>query len=305
MKMINKDFIVSEQDIASFQDRGFLLLKKFFNEDMIAYLQRRTSEQIAAPTDKYQSGFNRLAFDMFEGDQQIDDLLQDPTYRKTVLALTKRNLLFTQSIGFELKKNTSAGFPWHIGTQSFGYHRAEDFGCTIWTPLAPIDTSKQRSGMAYTPKNIISGEFMYNNVDPAVFDCLEKRANSGQKVEMAEFMELRDGPLNAVAMKTLLDYFCVEDDFELGDALIFDKYVIHRSVMLEVGPLELRAAFVMRFVCETSQYDYKRAHSLEIPRKYFGYAGPTKFHLEVCESDGDLIKNSPLFPDREKRLIAA
>lgn len=303
--MINRNFVVTEQDVASFEKRGFWLLKNFFTKDMIAYLQRRTSEQISAPTDKYQSGFNRLAFDMFEGDEEINKLLKNETYRKTILSLTKRNLLFTQSIGFELKKNTSAGFPWHIGTQSFGYHRAEDFGCTIWTPLAPIDTTKQRGGMAYVPKDVISGEFMYHNVDPAVFDCLEKRANSGEKVEMAEYMELRDGPLNAQAMKTLLDYFGVEDNFELGDALIFDKYVIHRSVMLEDGPLEVRAAFVMRFVCETSQYDYKRAHNLEIPRKYFGYAGPTKFHLEVCENDGDLIRNSPLFPDREKRMVAA
>lgn len=303
--MINRNFVVTEQDVASFEKRGFLLLKNLFAKDMIAYLQRRTSEQISAPTDKYQSGFNRLAFDMFEGDEEINKLLKNETYRKTILSLTKRNLLFTQSIGFELKKNASAGFPWHIGTQSFGYHRAEDFGCTIWTPLAPIDTTKQRGGMAYVPKEVISGEFMYHNVDPAVFDCLEKRANSGEKVEMAEYMELRDGPLNAQAMKTLLDYFGVEDNFELGDALIFDKYVIHRSVMLEDGPLEVRAAFVMRFVCETSQYDYKRAHNLEIPRKYFGYAGPTKFHLEVCEKDGDLIRNSPLFPDREKRMVAA
>ncbi|MDR3439473.1 hypothetical protein [Telmatospirillum sp.] len=96
----------------------------------------------------------RLAFDMYEGDQQIDGLIKDLTFQKTLLALTTRNLLFTQSIGFELKKNTSAGFPWHIGSQSFGYHRAEDFGCTIWTPLAPIDTRKQRGGMAYVPKDI-------------------------------------------------------------------------------------------------------------------------------------------------------
>lgn len=303
MEMINKNFTVTKQDINNFERRGFLLLKNFFTKDMIEYLQKRTSEQISAPTDKYQSGFNRLAFDMFEGDEQIEKLLKDPIYRKTLISLTKRNLFFAQSIGFELKKNTSAGFPWHIGTQSFGYHRASDFGCTIWTPLAPIDTSKQRGGMAYAPKDIISGAFMYDNVDPAVFDCLEKRANAGQKVELSEFMELRDGPLNATAMKTLLDYFGVEDNFELGDALIFDKYVIHRSVMLEEGPLDVRAAFVMRFVCETSQYDRKRAHSLEIPRKYFGYSGPTKFHLEVCEKDGDLIKDSPLFPDRNKRMV--
>ena len=27
-----------------------------------------------------------------------------------------------------------------VGVQSFGYQYAEDYGCTLWIPLHPIDT---------------------------------------------------------------------------------------------------------------------------------------------------------------------
>jgi hypothetical protein len=49
-----------------------------------------------------------------------------------------------------------------------------------------------------------------------------------------------------------------------------------------------------------------RAKSIEIPRDHYGYAGPTKFHLEICKEDGSLIVDSPYFDaDRERRYIFA
>ena len=98
----------------------------------------------------------------------------------------------------------------------------------------------------------------------------------------------------------------VEDDFEVGDALFFDKYVIHRSAILGDGELESRDAFTLRFISETSRYDKLRSHNVEMPRDYYGYDGPTKFHLDVCKEDGELIIDSELFEsDREKRVIRA
>lgn len=73
--------------------------------------------------------------------------------------------------------------------------------------------------------------------------------------------------------------------------------------MLGEGEIDSRAAFVMRFIDSTSRYDYKRAHSLQIPRVYFDYSGPTKLHLEVCKEDGDLIVDSPCFKNKSSRLL--
>jgi len=59
------------------------------------------------------------------------------------------------------------------------------------------------------------------------------------------------------------------------------------------------------FVCSESKYDKKRALNREIPREHFKYKGPTRFHLDVCKEDGELIKSSILFKgDIETRTLA-
>lgn len=304
MNYINSDFILDDQKINKFHKDGFLHLKSFYSPEFISHIKNEISGEISEPKDKYQSGFNRVAFDIFLNDPHVRELLASNAFRTFITKLTNKRLLYTQGLGFELKKNESKGFPWHIGTQSFGYQRAEDFGCTIWTPLVPINTKSQRGGMAYVPKSIVSGDFMYKCVDPAVFLKTSILAESEDGMSMEEFMHLRDVPLNDPAMKKILDFYAVEDDFQIGDALIFDKHVIHRSVQLLEGDVDSRAAFVMRFVCSGSRYDKARALALEIPRKYFNYVGPTRFHLDVCENDGELITQSRLFDkDRDSRLI--
>ena len=97
--------------------------------------------------------------------------------------------------------------------------------------------------------------------------------------------------------------FNVEDDFKLGDILLFNKNVIHRSIKLEEGKLESRGAFVMRFISQSSSYDLKRALSLDFPRKLFDYSGCTTFHLDVCQNDGDIISTSKYFSESNSRLL--
>ncbi|NWB47736.1 hypothetical protein [Pseudomonas gingeri] len=301
--MINEQFQVSEDQVITFRRQGFLFLKGFYNKDITGYLKSTIGERISAPTDKYQSGFSRLAFDMYDGDPMIASVIQDDHFKRVMNTLTGKTLFFAQALSFELEKNKNKGFPWHIGTQSFGYHQAEDYGCTVWAPLVNIDPKGQRGGLAYVPKDAVSGAFMYEHIDPSIFQLLSERIERGEETTIDEFMHLRDGPLNDPAIKKLLDHFAVEDEFEVGDALIFDKNVIHRSIMLEDGPIDSRAAFVMRFFCETSTYDYRRAHDLEIPREYFKYSGPTRFHLEVAKEQGELLVNSPFFKGQEYRSL--
>ncbi|UQA60617.1 hypothetical protein [Polyangium aurulentum] len=303
METISATFTLTDQLIESYRQTGFILLKRFFSEEMVLHLRDKVRAELSTPTDSYQKGFSRLGYDLCSGDEMIYDLLRNWHFREVMWSLTGHRLFFTQGVGFELKKNVSRGFDWHIESQSFGFHRTEDYACTLWAPLHPIVTKGQRGGMRYVPKNIISGEYMYSHVDPAVFRCLQERIDS-TGIAFEDYVALRDGPLNSSGMNTLLEHFAVEDDYELGDVLLMDKYVIHRSVMLDEGPLESRDAFSLRFISETSRYDHARAHMIEIPRNYYGYPGPTRFHLDVCQNDGDLIVDSPFFADREQRRIA-
>ncbi|BDO04524.1 hypothetical protein [Klebsiella quasipneumoniae] len=188
------------------------------------------------------------------------------------------------------------GFPWHIGTQSFGYHHHHDFGCTIWAPLATINPRGQRGGMAYVPKSAVNGEYLYSHIDPSVIASLTIASPAGEQPTTDAIVQWRDGPLNDPATKAILDHFGVEDEFEPGDALIFDKYVIHRSIMLGEGDIESRAAFVMRFFCKESTYLSERARALEIPRNFFKYAGPTKFLLVSLLNPKPIVFFMALFP---------
>lgn len=298
--MLNKNFNLTSNQIKDFQEKGFLLLKGFYSSDFIFYIQSTINTYISRPTDKYQSGFSRLAFDMYDGDEKVIELLQDTKFRELMKNLTQKDMFFAQALSFELKNK---GFPWHIGTQSFGYHHTDDFGCTIWAPLTQINPTGQRGGMAYVPKNIVNGKYLYSHIDPAVFRMLQNKIDKKEEPQLEEFVQWRDGPLNDSAQKDILDHFSVEDKFEVGDALIFDKYVIHKSVMLGEGPVDSRVAFVMRFFAGDSTYDLERAKNLEIPRNYFKYEGPTKFHIEVAKNEGDLLINSAIFTGQEYRHL--
>jgi Phytanoyl-CoA dioxygenase (PhyH) len=305
MKILNEQFVLTEQHVEDYAKKGFVLLRDFFPLEMIEYLRARVSEQLETPTDNYQKGFDKLRYDLCEGDDTIYELLAKPLFRDVMWKLTGKRLFFTQGVGFGLKKQVSTGFSWHIESQSFGFHRMEDYATTLWAPLHPIDTNGQRGGMRYVPKSIISGDFMYSDIDPAVFRCIQERIDNGG-IPFDEYVALRDEPLNSSGMRNLLEYYAVEDDFQLGDVLLFDKAVLHRSVKLEDGPLDVRDAFSLRFIDEDSTYDRHRAHMIEIPRNYYGYAGPTKFHLEICKDDGERIVDSAFFDaDREKRRLFA
>jgi hypothetical protein len=304
VETISPKFSWRPKDTADYRRTGFVLLKDLLTPAFVDYLRDQVDHQLETPTDHYQRGFDRLGYDLCEGDEVIYELLADEKFRALMRDLTGERLFFTQGVGFGMRKSVSTGFTWHIESQSFGFNRAEDYGTTLWIPLHRIDTKGQKGGMRYVPCDVISGHFMYTHVDPAVFRCMAERIENGD-VAFDEYVKLRDEPLNSSGICRLLEYYAVEDDFELGDALLFDKWVIHRSAVLEDGPLDVRSAFSLRFISEESRYDYQRAHDIEIPRNYFGYAGPTKFHLEVCKEDGELIVNSPLFAaDRNKRRLS-
>lgn len=305
MQTLNTDFELTKDDIDNYQRTGFVVLRNFFPAEMIDYLKARVNDELETPTDHYQKGFDKLRYDLCNGDEKVFELIANKKFQDIMLKLTETNLFFTQGVGFGLKKNLSKGFTWHIESQSFGFNRSEDYATTLWAPLHPVDTKKQRGGMRYVPRDIISGEFMYDYIDPAVFRCMKEHIDSGG-IKFEDYVALRDEPLNSPGINRLLEYFAIEDDFALGDVILFDKYVLHRSAPLGEGPIDVRDAFSLRFIGEESRYDKDRAHMIEIPRQYYDYAGPTTFHLEVCDEDGALIVDSPFFDeDREKRIIAA
>ncbi|BDH08111.1 MULTISPECIES: phytanoyl-CoA dioxygenase family protein [Streptomyces] len=301
--MINPDFVISDEDVASFRETGFLKLRNIFSEDFVEHMRKLSSSEIAPPADNYGSGFSKLKYDIGNDDATILAAMGDATFGAAMTKLVEQPVFFTQGLGFELEKNKSTGFPWHVGTQSFGFQRREDAGFTIWTPLCTIDADGQRGGMKYVPKSLLSGEFVYQHIN-LLPGYMKARIDAGEELTYDDFSVLKNTLLNSPQMTDLLDHVAVEDSFEPGDALIFDKYVLHRSVRLGEGPIPSRLAYALRFCSVDALYDKSRVEALAYPRITFNYDVGSDFNEKVASVDGEQVYASSYFDgSREARTI--
>jgi len=285
-----------------FNESGFVILRNFLDSDILGYLEKIANVSSRPSGTNYGAGFSKIKYDLGNDDERIFELIATKKFSNTLGNLTGKSLLYTQGLAFGLEKNKSTGFPWHVGTQSFGFQRKEDFGCTLWFPFCEINPQKQRGGMALVPKKYISGEFVYQHIDLPPRYLKEKSATS--VVNFSVFDRVKNGLINSPDMDEILSCFSEEDSFMPGDAVLFDKYVIHRSIKLEEGPINNRLAFALRFADVNSRYDSVRANNLEYPKHAFNYAGSSDFNILVCHEDNQLIVDSPLYKDHlDKRLI--
>ena len=306
-------FRITPAQKEQFQRDGFVKLEGFLNEAVVATLLDRVENEMGGGGGNTMTvkTFSRVQYDFTSDKDAIYQLMERPYFRQALTELTERDLFLTFEICFEIEKLVSEGFPWHVGVQSFGFQFAEELAWTLWTPLQPVDPQGQRGGMAYVPRPVVSGEFLYEQMEPAVVSTLRAKEQAGVRTSVSEYFRMRGEFLNSPTMADILETHQVEDAFQPGDALLFDKWVVHRSIMLGEGELFKRAAYVMRFVDGESRYDLRRAQDLELPvelysRGLFPYKPVTRQHIEIAEAgaaDGDLLAECAYFDDRERRMV--
>ena len=312
--IFNNDFCITPEQRMKFKRDGFVKLEGFLNEAVVEVLLERLEVEMHRNTVdnfKADSLFHRTKYDFESDKNDIFELLERPYFRRALTDLAELDLFLTFELCFEIKKNVNKGLPWHVEQQSFGYQRAEEFGCTLWAPLHPIDTKEQRGGMAYVPRHVISGEFIYEQIEPAVVSTIKAKEQAGVRTNVMEYFAMRTGILNSPTMLEILEAHQVEDDFKPGDVLLIDKMVVHRSIMLGDGELDRRAAYVMRFVDADSHYDLQRARALEFPVEQYGngvvpYKPITRQHIEIAEAGaahGDLLSQCAYFSNQDRRLV--
>ena len=296
-----------------FQRDGFVKLEGFLNPAVVAALLDRVENEMgrAARTSVTTRSFSRAQYD-FKGDKSdVYELMARPYFRQALTNLVDRDLFLTFEMCFEIEQNVHEGFPWHVGIQSFGYQFAEENAWTLWAPLQPVDTQGQRGGMAYVPQHVISGKFSYEQLEPAVVSTIRAKEQAGIRTNQKEYFDMRLGHYNLPPLDTILETHKVEDDFQPGDVLVFNKWVVHRSIMLGEEELPRRAAYVMRFVDAESHYDLKRAQYQELPVELystglFPYKPVTRQHIEIAEAgaaDGDLLAECAYFDNRDRRTV--
>ena len=310
----DSDYCVTAGQKKQFQRDGFVKLRGFFNADVVGMLRHRAEvamDHSTVDNFKVESHLHRVSYDLDTNATATFELLERRYFRLALTNLVNRDIFLISETCLEIQKNVSKGLPWHVGSQAFGYQFAEEFGCSLWAPLHPVDTTAQRGGMACVPKHVVSGEFILEQIEPAVVSTLRAQERKGVATTVMDYFAPRGGILNSPALSEILEAHQVEDDFEPGDVLLFQKNVIHRSIRLEEGALARRAAYVFRFVDAGSHFDLKRAQDLEYPVERYGdgpypYKPFTRKHIEIAEAGaghGDLLSDCAYFSNRERRLI--
>lgn len=306
------DFRVTPEQKIQFQRDGCVKLDGFLNEQVVRMLRDRVEVEMHRETvNSTAPALYRVNYDV-EGDKDsVFELLARRYFRQALTDLTDNDLFFTTEQIFEVEQNADIGSTWHVGVDSFGFQYSNEFGCTLWAPLQSVNARGQRGGMAYVPQHVISGEWVFEQIEPAVVSTIRAKEKAGIKTGTADYVSMRHGVLNSPAMLEILENHRVEDDFEPGDALLFNKMVVHRGVALEEGPLAKRAAYVMRFVEAGSRYDLQRARNLDYPTQrfrtgLFTYKPLTRQPIEIAEAgaaDGDLISECAHFSDPGRRML--
>ncbi|AOX03024.1 hypothetical protein BJP34_29465 [Moorena producens PAL-8-15-08-1] len=273
----------SQEEIRSFSETGAIKLKNILTTEATDHLRKLTTN--SRPREeftKYSTDFEKLVYDI---DKDITyQIYSSPNFKDTFRQLVPQELTFTQSLGFELTPKKK-GAAWHLDTISFSYIMPEDLGYTLWIPLDPINTREQHGGIAYVPRKAYSGD--------AYFSLLYQLVKNGKIDEVCQLEDFnRFNFQYASQMEELALESCkVEHDLEVGDALLFDKYVWHKSCPLKEGVLPSRKAYVMRLIGSHSHYSkmfldgmYSLIRSTgEEPQTLFGYKALA--HLK----DGDPI----------------
>ncbi|MGB0524649.1 MAG: hypothetical protein ACPGJS_16870 [Flammeovirgaceae bacterium] len=301
MEFVNPSFHLTADNLEEYHEKGFTKLTGFFSQELIQHMYEIASKQIEYPKDDFYKGrLSGLQFNM--SNHTVYDLLQDAAFSKTMKALTEKKLFFVHDIGFKIAKNTDSGLGWHVGVQSFGYQRATDYGCSLWVPLIPIDNSKQKGGIAFISEKMVSGEFIFKYLRNAAVSTLKKSIQENEPIPHERFKNI-ENILNTPEMLEILNYHQETFDCNLGDVIIFNKQVIHKSIKLGDGPIDFRYAYVLRFIDFDATYDSHRVENLETTRNYYGNNPDKYFYNRLNLQEGDRIRESHFFEDVDNRTV--
>lgn len=271
---------VSKADIEFFQKHGFIRLKGLLNSSAIESLREATvTSQLDRPSASFYGEFSRMGYNL--STQVLENIYSSSELASTLNLLTQKQLSFTQAMGFELEPQKT-GFNWHVGVQAFHYIMPDDFACSLWIPLDPIDIKAQHGGMAYVSREVYSAREYFSLMHELV-----QQEDISHRLTDREF---HDSQYASKIESLILERNKIEEDFEVGDALLFDKFVWHRSCALKQGKMPSRMAYVMRFIDSEARYSKAFLEGLARSRQAFGKPLQTLFGYRFSElQDGEPV----------------
>lgn len=280
MNLLVNQLKIEEKDVDFFQKNGFIPLRGLLTTDAINGLRKITrTSQIQKPGESFYGDFAKMGYNL--ENTTLKDIYNSDELNTILTQLSRKRLKFTQAMGFELEPQKK-GFNWHVGIQAFHYIMPQDFACSLWIPLDPINTQAQHGGMAYVSRNIYSAYEYFSLVHQLV-----------QQQDLSQLLtpqEFHDSQYASKIESVILEKNKTEDDFEIGDALLFDKFVWHRSCPLKEGNLSSRMAYVMGFIDSQARYSKTFLEGLTRSRQSFDKPLQTLFGYKFSNlEEGELV----------------
>ncbi|MDY7003435.1 MAG: hypothetical protein SWX82_05565 [Cyanobacteriota bacterium] len=283
MNLLVNQLNLNKKDVDFFQENGFITLRGLLTIKAINGLREITrTSQLQKPLKNFYGDFAKMGYNL--ENSTLAEIYHSQELRAIFNQLTQKKLKFTQAMGFELEPQKT-GFNWHVGIQAFHYIMPKDFACSLWIPLDPINTNEQHGGMAYVSRNIYSA-YEY-------FSLMHQLVQSSNLSELLTAQDFHDSQYASKIESLILEKNKVEDNFEVGDALLFDKFVWHRSCILKEGKLTSRMAYVMRLIDGEARYSKTFLEGLDRSRATFGNPLQTMFGYKFSHlQDGEPISKS-------------
>jgi len=239
---------LSQEEKHFFSEHGFIKLKKLLTNEAIDGLRELISKsnQMKKPPSFYSGDLSKIGYDLEE--KITRDIHSSANFKDIFNQLIdNRGAVFVQGVGFELEPNQT-GFNWHHDILSFCYVMPEDLAYTLWIPLDPINTKEQHGGLAYVSRKVHSAREYFHLVYQLVQQDKISEFSQTEAFKKWNFQYASD------VEKFILDNNTVADDFEVGDALLLNKFVWHKSCTFTEGSMVSRKAYVMRFVDGNAHY---------------------------------------------------
>lgn len=238
-----------------FSDRGFSKLAKVIPSDSIEDLRDLLDRSVHPPEQSHRQTelqknagggqFSRYSNSIGLESEVVARILNSSILRDKLYHATGEKNLATNALGFVVEPGQE-GLRWHFGFRSFNFIGPTDPGFTLWIPLDKIDVEDQHGGIAVVPESVYSGRDESKLLHRMCLD-FERSPDTLPRIEkhLGNFTEFRN---------IVLDQNSTEYSFELGDALLFSRFVMHKSCPFTSGELNRRRAFVLRFISSRSTY---------------------------------------------------
>ncbi|MFT3770501.1 MAG: phytanoyl-CoA dioxygenase family protein [Minicystis sp.] len=214
----------------------------------------------------------------------VKGIRESAELRRLCAQLDDGRWLLTQGLGFEIS-SAQKGLGWHWGFRSFCFTGVEDQGYTLWIPLDEVDPEKQNGGLPVVSESIYSGREETKMLAAYCHGQEDTTLLMAAAQNFAGWSSLR----NAV-----LDKHMVEHAYQPGDALLFSRFVFHKSAPFLEGPQKRRRAFVMRLIPASATFNpqlFAEATSLFTKFNMHTHEDPVGLRLTDLKA-GDPLGNS-------------